>query len=160
MAKFKFTELVPQDSVISAKLGVDANSKLTDADVGKAVKLIAADTYGLCAVNDEIEGFLVAVDSATADGLSFGSVQISGRKSVVLDGAVTIGALVLTGTPIARNTALTVDVAVKTGTAASQSGTTPFAFTQRTPNTHLWRLVSGTGLNGAVGVIERVGDPS
>jgi hypothetical protein len=158
MAKFTFKELIPQDGVISAKLGVDASNPLSDKDIGKAVKLIAKDTYGLCAEGDEVEGFLVAVEPATIDGFSFGSVQIKGRKEVVLDGAVTVGDLVVVGNVIARGTAISLAAAeVKAGTPASQLGGAPYTYTQRVPNTHLWRVISGTGLSGATCIIERVG---
>lgn len=156
MAKFKFTETVPAGKVISAKLGVDAANPLSDADVGKFVKLAANDNYVLCAEGDEIEGVLLSVEPATIDGFAFGSVQIGGRKAVTLQGAVPVGTAVVCGTPVARGTALTAPALVKAGTAASQLGAAPYTYTERTPNTHIWRNITGAGTAGAEGLIERV----
>ena len=165
MPKFNFTESYSIDEIISAKVSALAGDiaglaagYLTDADVGKGVKLGAADRYVLAVTGDEIEGFLVSVESATVDGFTFGSVVLAGRKSVTVEGTVAIGGLVTFGAAVAKGVALTVPVAVKAGVAASQSGTTPFAYTARTPNTHLWRLISGAGTTGTPGVIERVGE--
>ena len=165
MPKFNFTESYSIDEIISAKVSALAGDTaglaagyLTDADVGKGVKLGAADRYVLAATGDEIEGFLVSVESATVDGFTFGSIVLAGRKNVTVEGTVAIGGLVTFGVAIAKGVALTVPAAVKAGVAASQSGTTPFAYTARTPNTHLWRLISGAGTTGTPGVIERVGE--
>ncbi|MDI1362519.1 hypothetical protein [Methylotenera sp.] len=165
MAKFNFTESFSVEEIISTKLSALAadtaglaSGYLTDADVGKAVKLGATDRYVLAVAGDEIEAFIVAVESATVDGYSFGSVVLAGRKSVVLEGSVAIGGLVVVATPVAKGVASATALLVKAGTAASQSGTSPFAYTARTPNTHLWRLISGAGTAGSVGVIERVGE--
>lgn len=165
MPKFNFAEGFSVDEVFSTKLSALAADTpglaagfLTDNDIGKGVKLGATDRYVLAVDGDEIEGFLVAVESATVDGYSFGSVVKAGNKEVVFQGTgIVIGGLVVLGTAIVKGTLLSVPVAVKAGVAAAQSGTTPFAFTARTPNTHLWRVISGTGVAGTRGVIERVG---
>lgn len=157
--KFTFSELVADARIISAKLGAATGTPLADADVGKAVKLIATDTYGLCADGDEIEGFLHSVEPATIDGYSFGSVQVTGRKAVKFDGTVAFGAKVLCGAIVARGTALASlgAVKVKTGTAASQLTSGNYTYTERTPNTHLWRVISAAATaDGTSAIIERV----
>ena len=76
-----FDELANLNDLVSAKLGtgtVAAGGNLTDADIGKPVKLAAANTYALCADGDGIDGFLVSVDAFTQDGYAFGTVQIGG----------------------------------------------------------------------------------
>lgn len=168
MAKFTFAESYNLDEIITAKVSALAADTaglvagyLTDADVGKGVKLGATDRYILALDGDEIDGFLIAVESATADGYTVGSIALAGRKAVTVVGAtIGIGDLVVFGAPVAKGTALAAAsaVLVKAGTPASQSGTTPFAYTPRVPNTHLWRLISGTGVAGTVNIIERVGE--
>lgn len=163
MAKFAFTESFSVSEIISAKVSALAGDTaglvagyLTDADIGKGVKLGATDRYVLAAATDEVEGFLVAVESATVDGFTFGSVALSGRKAVTFEGAaIVIGSFVVFGVPIAKGTALTVPVAVKLGGAVAQSQAKPFAWN---PSTHIWRVISGTGVAGTQGVIERVGE--
>lgn len=165
MAKFTFTESYSAGEVITAKLSALAVDTpgltagyLTDADVGKAVKLGAADRYVLAAAGDEIEGFLVSVESATVDGYTYGSIVLAARKAVTFEGTgITPGTLVIVGAPIARAVALTpgVPVAVKAGGAIAQSATHPFAWN---PSIHLWRVISGTGVAGTQGIIERVGE--
>jgi hypothetical protein len=162
MAKFEFGESFNAGSVITAKLSALAADTaglaagfLTDADVGKGVKLGASDRYVLAAAGDEIEGFIVAIEPATVDGFTLGSVALKGNKKVTFEGAgITPGTLVVLGAPIAKGVALAVPVAVKAGAAIAQSAAHPFAWN---PSIHLWRVISGTGVAGTQGVIERVG---
>lgn len=162
MAKFAFSESFSIEDIITAKvsaLAADtaglAAGRLTDADVGKAMKLGATDRYVLAVEGDEIEGYLVSVEPATVDGFSFGSIVLEGNKTVTFQGAgIGIGSLVVVGTPTAKNVALTAPEAVKLGGAVAQSQAKPFAWN---PSTHLWRVISGTGVAGTVGVIERIG---
>ena len=82
MADFKFQVLTHSPerlNVISSKLGPDANTKYTDLDKKKAVKLGAHGNHVLCVAGDEIEGFIDSVDAATAGGFSFGGVARSNR---------------------------------------------------------------------------------
>ena len=163
MAKFAFAEGFNVDECISTKLSALAADTaglaagyLTDADIGKGVKLGASDRYVLAASGDEIEGFLVSVESATIDGFSFGTIVKSGNKAVTFEGAgITIGLLVNFGTAVAKGTALTVPVAVKAGAAIAASAAHPFGWN---PSTQMWRVISGTGAAGTQGVIERVGE--
>jgi hypothetical protein len=67
--------------VVTAKLGT-ASNYFTDADRGKAVKLIGDSNYGVCAAGDEIEGFVSSIENFTADNQTVGSVRVgpSGNK--------------------------------------------------------------------------------
>lgn len=94
-------------NVISAKLGPDANTKYTDKDKKKAVKMGTVSNYVLCADGDELDGFIDNIDGGgTAGGFSFGGVargNVGFRvEAQVAAGAVavTLGALVVAGTQL------------------------------------------------------------
>ena len=154
MAKFQMKELIGTEP-ITARLGAGSGSAnyVTDVEIGKSVKLIGDSLYNLCAAGDQIEGFITAVESYTADDFSIGSVQSKGRKRVTLDGlqatpgtgTCAVGDYVVAGTAVAKGTALTVPP--KVCKATTQTGMY-FA----------WRIVSleGTGAVGQIAVIERV----
>ncbi len=139
MAKFTFKALVDERDLITAKLGTDtvANSgDLNGNDIGKPLKLTAADTYGLCADGDQIDGWLYSVESYTADGYAVGTVQVSGRRRVELSGNSAIGTIV----EAAANTARTVAPTNGLGVVSTH--------THVTATRKLWRVISGTGLSG------------
>ncbi len=154
MAKFQMKELIGTEP-ITARLGAGSGSAnyVTDIEIGKPVKMVGDSQYGLCAAGDQIEGYIAAVETYTADDFSIGSVQFEGRKRVTLDGlqatpgtgTCAIGDYVVAGTAVAKGTALTVPM--KVCKATTQTGM-DFA----------WRIVSleGTGAVGQIAVIERV----
>ena len=154
MAKFQMKELIGTEP-ITARLGAGSGSAnyVTDVEIGKPVKLVGDSQYGLCAAGDQIEGYIAAVETYTADDFSIGSVQFEGRKRVTLDGlqstpgtgTCAIGDYCVAGTAVAKGTALTVPP--KVCKATTQTGMY-FA----------WRIVSleGTGAVGQIAVIERV----
>ena len=154
MAKFQMKELIGTEP-ITARLGAGSGSAnyVTDVEIGKSVKLAGDSQYNLCAAGDQIEGFITAVETYTADDFSIGSVQFEGRKRVTLDGlqatpgtgTCAIGDYCVAGTAVAKGTALTVPM--KVCKATTQTGMY-FA----------WRIVSleGTGAVGQIAVIERV----
>lgn len=156
MPKFIFTELVDISEVVTARLGAGtgAANNLSDKEVGKFVKLAGESRYDLCAVGNEIEGRIAAVEAATLDAYTIGSVQKEGRFEVTFDGlqatpgtgTVAIGDYVVTGTPVAKDTALSAPAKVCKATAAGNT------------LNHKWRVVSlgsaGTGAVGTTGVIE------
>lgn len=158
MAKFQMKETIPATAK-TARLGAGsgASNYLTDKEIGKAVKLIAESRFGLCAVGDQIEGFIGAIETATMDDFTIGSVfnEHSFRKEVTFDGlqatpgtgVIAIGDRVVAGTVVAKDTALTGPV--KVCKATTQTGMD-----------YVWRVVSlgsaGTGAVGTTGVIERV----
>jgi succinyl-CoA synthetase alpha subunit len=149
MSAFVFTELTQSPETMqteSACLGVDADNKLTDNDIGKAVKIAAANNYVLCATTNEIEAILVATEPVTYnDGFAFGTVQRRGRAMATVGaneaGTVDPGDLVVADTQAAIDTA---------GGLVCMVGS---------PTTFLWRcirIVSGTGATGDTVLIERV----
>lgn len=153
-----FNELANLNDFVSAKLGTNtvANSgHLTDADVGKPVKLSATDTYALCADGDGIDGFLVSVEPFTQDGWAFGTVQIGGRKWCTADGIITFGYMVEAAAPAAARTAETAgygkvsvsgEYAVAVDTVAEL-----LPYMQR----KAWRVISGTGGDTTLVLIEK-----
>ena len=142
---------------ISAKLGTNtvANSgHLTDADIGKPLKLVATDRYGLCADGDGIDGWLQNVSSFTQDGYAFGTVQVGGRVKAVCDGAVTFGYLVEAAAPAAARTAETSygKVSVSGEYAAGVDTVAELLpYTQRKK----WRVISGTGGDTTTVLLEK-----
>lgn len=148
MTDFVFAPLVndPPARVESAALGASNAAKMTDNDIGKAVKLGTANNYVLCATNDEIAGFVSTVEPFTVNGgFSFGGVQRDRRMEAVVGtnqvGAIAIGALVVADTQVALNTA---------GKATVRSGS---------PTIFLWRVirhVTGTGVAGDTVLLEKV----
>lgn len=160
--KFQMGEIIrPYDTDITARLAdaAGAANQLTDADVGKFVKLKGDSQYGLTALGDEIEGFVKTAQDAggtTYDGFLLGAVQTDGRKEVTLNGlqatpgtgAIAVGDYVVSGAPVARGTKLNgVAPAVLKATAAKGE------------LTFLWRVVAiktGAGAPGSIGIIERV----
>jgi len=165
MSTFTFNMKVndPFADITDAALGT-AGQGWGDSEVGKAVKLSTANNYVLCTDGDEIEGFVVAIEPNTVNGgVSFGAVQRNGRMLAVLAAGVTnatVGMYVVAaaqeavGTQVNSNRPL-----VKPGTAASQLGSGTYAYTERSPNTFMWRivrLVSGGDDAGGVVLLERV----
>ena len=154
MAKFQMKELVGTE-LITARLGAGSGSAnyVDDKEIGKPVKLVGDSQFNLCAAGDQIEGFIGAVETYTADDFSIGSVQTDGRKRVTLDGlqatpgtgTCAVGDYVVAGTAVAKGTALTVPP--KVCKATTQTGMY-----------YAWRIVSleGTGAVGQIAVIERI----
>lgn len=161
MPKFIFTELTEYTQVETARLGAGtgAANQLTDAELGKFVKLVGDSRFDLCAVGNEIEGRITALENATLDNYTIGSVQRNCRMEVMFDGlqgtpgtgAVAIGDYVVAGTPVAKGTALVWPAPAKVCKATAAGNTLNFK----------WRVISlgaaGTGAVGTVGLVERVG---
>lgn len=155
MAKFKMQPTVGTE-VITARLGAGSGSAnyVTDVEIGKPVKLAGDSQYNLTAAGDQLEGFVAAVESYTADDFSIGSVQTAGRVKVTLDGlqatpgtgTIAVGDYVVAGTAVAKGTSLA-GAYPKVCKATTQTGMY-FA----------WRVVSldGTTAAGQTATIERV----
>lgn len=174
MAKFKFKELIDSADNFTTRLGVGSVNSTpanayTDKEIGKFVKLSGTDAYVLCAVGNPIEGIITGVESYNADDFSMGSIAFEGRKRVLLDGSqaagtgsIAIGDFVVCGTPVAKDTALTLSTPPKVRKATNQPGSVPADLTaagQQALNAiFAWRLVSfdSAGAVGDFGVIERV----
>lgn len=110
MATFHLYETVPlpQGSVITSLLGVDANTPLTDKDVNKCVKLAASDNYVPVTAGDDFEGMVVAVEPGTrGNGFSFGSVQryFHFIEAEVVGATLSVGATVVAAAQNALGTA-------------------------------------------------------
>jgi hypothetical protein len=157
MAKFQFKPVLNFTDTITARLadGTGTANQLTDADVGKFVKLKGDSQYGLCAVGDEIEGVVNTANEQVADGYYLGGVAPNGRVEVVLDGlqgtpgtgVLAVGDYVVAGTVVARGTSLGgASPKVCKATAAASA------------LVHKWRVVAlyGTGAVGQSALIERV----
>lgn len=153
MTAFKLTETVTASlKNTSAALGASTSTPLTDKDIGKAVKLAAADNYVLCADGDPVEGFLQSVEPWTVNGgFGFGTVQTGDRKraqvatgaTVAVRGFVLAAAQAAVGTANANNLPLVKPVAAFADT---------LGFT--------WRVISiesGNGSAGSIVVLELVG---
>jgi hypothetical protein len=155
MAKFQMKELIGVEP-ITARLGAGSGSAnyVTDVEIGKAVKLAGDSQYNLCAAGDQIEGFITAVETYTADDFSIGSVETKGRKRVILDG---IQATPGTGTCAVGDYVVAGSATVK-GTALSSYCPKVCKATTQTGMYFAWRIVAleGTGAVGQYAVIERV----
>lgn len=174
MPKFQMKEVIlvtAQTARLGA--GTGAANNLTDKEVGKPVKLVADSRYDLCAAGDPIERFIVSMESATLDGYSIGSVigMPGDRKEVTFDGlqatlgvgAIAVGDYVVTGTVVAKDTALTVPAKVAKATqqpGVTEAGVIGDVNDQLKVAMYAWRVVSlgsvGTGAVGTVGTIERI----
>jgi len=153
-----FDELANLNDLVSAKLGtgtVAAGGNLTDADIGKPVKLAAANTYALCADGDGIDGFLVSVNADTQDGYAFGTVQIGGRKWVRCDGAITFGYMVEAAAPAAAKTAETLGYGKVSVSGVYAVGVDTVA--ELLPYMHRshWKVISGTGADTTLVLVEK-----
>lgn len=112
MASFKLYATVnsPLAHIITAALGVSANTTLGSVDAGKTLKLAAGDKYVPCEEGDHFDGVLVAVDSGPTvnEGFNIGSVQLNREiEAVVGVGGTTVavGDFVVAGAPLAVGTA-------------------------------------------------------
>ena len=157
MAKFKFRVLVDPSSYITAKISDD----IKDTDVGKAVILNTAldSTYKLTSNGAAIDGFIVGLEAATADGEVLATIQISGRKRCEAEAAMNIGDLVESGVVAAAGTAETSKLPqISTLTRDTTTAITLAADLHPV----VWRVISGNTTDGVIDdedttvIIERV----
>ena len=140
MAKFTASVNVGENKYQTFK----AAAAITDADIGKPVKITATDEVALCADGDQIYGFIAAVELATADGKKIVTVLVEGRAWVILSGASAVGTIV----EAAANTAAGVAKAGAFGLVSTH--------TKVTATVKCWLVISGTGLDGATVLIEKL----
>lgn len=147
MTAFVFTQNVqsPLAQLESAAIGTTGQA-WDNADLGKPMKLGAANNYIPCAAGDEIEGFLVSLEAFTVnDGVKFGTVQRNNRFKALVDAAqatpLAAGDLVVAGTTAAIGTADAYPK-VKAGTPANFK----------------WRVlnVTSTGAAGDTVLLEKI----
>lgn len=157
MPKFLMVETIHSEKVHTTRVGT-TGTPLKNADIGKAVKLIATDNYGLCSLGDALEGYLDTSNwdnHGTTDGFAIGGVIKSGTLAVTFDGsqaagtgALAAGDFVVVGTVVAAGTALTGPLKVRKATDQAAAAAAP----------HCARVVSlgtaGTGAVGTTGLIE------
>jgi hypothetical protein len=160
MAKNHFiVPTLPLGTVTVARLGAGnaVGDRYSDVDVGKFVKLAGESRYDLTAVGNPIEGVVVAVETATSNGYSVGSVltdddsrifaTADGLQATPGTGVIAVGDYVVTGTVVAKGTAMSGYPKVCKATS-------------QTFGAFAWRVVSlgqvGTGAAGTTIVIERV----
>lgn len=146
------------EDAITVRLGAGSgtSNNIDEKETGKPVKLVAESRYDLTAVGNEIEGFITSVELATSAGFSVGGIIQEDRVFVTFDGlqatpgtgVVAIGDYVVTGTVVAKGTALSGFPKVCKATAAGNT------------QNFKWRVESlgsvGTGAVGTTGVIARV----
>lgn len=158
MAKFSIVETIHSYPVKTVRLG-QTTGTYSSKEIGKAVKLTAESRYELCAAGDAIEAVVSSSNlesQGTLDGYSIGGITYGGYKAVTFDGlqatpgtgSVAVGDYVVTGTVVARDTALSGPLKVTKATTQADAKAAPFKA----------RVVSlgsaGTGAVGTVGFIE------
>jgi hypothetical protein len=137
MAKFLITPTTENQVVTTARLGGNAsNTRFTDADVGKGVKLIADSNYGLLSAADAIEGVVTSVETGVYDGYHLGGVQSKGYVNATAYGsqaapgtavALTVGQYVLAAVPAAVQVAETLgELRVVSATNQATAATAAF----------------------------------
>lgn len=134
-SKFEITETIASEKVKTVRLGTTGVANLySDAETGKAVKFAATSQYNLCAAGDPIEGVISSVNVGTYDGFSVGGIVSTGYKNVILDGlqatpgvgAIAVGDYVVTGTVVAKDTALSGALKVCKATDQAAAKSAPF----------------------------------
>lgn len=145
----------PTATTVALGAGNTPNDNLSNSDEGKIVKLVGESRYDLAAVGDEIEGFIIAVEQATQNGFTIGSIIDCDKQFVMFDGleatpgvgAIAVGDYVVAGTPTAKGLKLA-------------SAPKVVKATDQVAQNFKWRVVSlgaaGSGAVGTIGVIQRV----
>ena len=158
--KFEITETIHSEKIKTVRLAdgtytASAANVYSDAEKGKAVKLSDDSRYVLCAVGDTIEGIVTSVNLGRYDDYTIGGIVSTGYKEVTFDGSqaagtgtIAIGTYVVAGTPVAKGTALSAAVKVRSATDQAAAKAAPFKA----------RVVSlgsaGTGAVGTTGIVE------
>lgn len=108
--KFAIVPTTFSEKVLTTRIGTAA-APLTQADIGKAVKLIGDSQYDLCSATDPIEGYLQSSNlesQGTVDGFAIGGVVRTGMKTAVVVGATVVaGDYVKAAAQPAKGTKLT-----------------------------------------------------
>lgn len=132
---------------------VDGN--ITDADVGKPVKISATDLMTLCSDGDQIDGWIDSVgnaSAATADGKALCAILVEGRIKVILSGAAdNIGQMVEAAANTAAGSANAGDFAL---VSKHVPDTTSAATLLASTFPKNWRIISGALTDGATVLLE------
>lgn len=178
--KYFRAETVPSSAAITTRLGAQG-APYKDTEVGKLVKASGDSGHVLAVAGDQIDGQIVGVESATADGFGIGSVN---RKDVIVCyadglqatpgvGNIAVGDQVVVGTVAAKDTAMTgpngtgvgmgrpkvAKATLQVDSSAPADLTAAGARIGALASGNLWRVVSLLGGAGAPGqeiAIERV----
>jgi hypothetical protein len=151
MPKFNIQPTIHSEHIRSVRLGGNAsNTRATDRDIGKPVKLTADSNYTLCAVGDAIEGIITSVETNVYDGYAVGGIVSKGYVFAIANGAqgtpgtgsLTVGQYVLAAAPTAIQVAKT-GAYLQVVSATNQATAATAAFRAR--------VVSLNDTNGAVG---------
>lgn len=76
-ARMRLAPTIHTDRTDTASLGTTTN-KFTSAEIGKAIKLIGPDQFGLCSAGDKIEAICTSVETDTGYGATRGGFTIGG----------------------------------------------------------------------------------
>ena len=157
---FKMVPTAPESASLSVLFGAGntPGDRWDNKEQGKIIKYVADSRYDLCAVGDEIEGFVQAVEQATQNGYSFGTMYDKQRRFVRADGlqatpgvgTIAVGDYVVCGSVTAKGTVLPDYPKVCKATSQANAKATPYA----------WRvlaIMTGTGVVGDKLTIGRVG---
>lgn len=104
-AKLTLSPTIHSYPVLTVNLGT-AQNKFGPSELGKAVKMTGADTYGLCAEDDPIEGIVQSVNEGTRGGFSVGGIGKQGYVEVVAATTLAFGDYVVAGAQPALGTYL------------------------------------------------------
>lgn len=130
MAKFLITPTTDSRKTITARLGGNAsNTRFTDVDVGKGVKLIGDSNYGLLSAADPIEGICSSVETGVYDGYAIGGVQTKGYVNATAYGlqatpgvgVIAVGEYVYAAAPAAVQVAETLSTTLRVVSATTQA---------------------------------------
>jgi len=124
---------------------------INDNDLGKPVKLSAADTVALCAAGEEIYGFIDSVEEGTDGGDRIVGVVVEGRARVTLSGSAAVGTLVEGATNTAAGSAIGQNWGIVQVHVPDITSTTTLRDTTFPKN---WRVISGAGTTGTDAVVE------
>ena len=159
MAKFLITPTTQSERIITARVGANAaNTRFTDVDVGKGVKLTDDSQYNLLSAADPIEGICTSVETGVYDGFVLGGVQTKGFVNATAYGlqatpgvgVIAIGEYVYAAAPAAVQVTETLSTTIRVVSATNQATAKALPF--------LARVMSlgpvGTGAVGTAIVIE------
>jgi hypothetical protein len=132
MAKFMLKEIIASKEPQTVRLGAGSGSAnyVTDLEVGKLVVFAGESRYSNAVAGNKIGGQILAVEGATADDYSIGTIAQDGLVEVTFDGleatagtgVIAIGDFVVAGTAVAKGTSL-LGVPPKVCKATNQPGT-------------------------------------
>ena len=165
--KFYITPTLDNCAAITVRFGTQ-NTAYKETEIGKLLKNNGDSGATLAAVGDPFHGVLVALDAATADGYAIGSMQRKGKFFVMADGSeaagtgnLAVGDQLVTGTPVAKDTALagiTGFPKVRKATAQIVGGAPADLAAAgvslgRIARNEIWTVVSLNGTDGSPGKI-------